>query len=170
MDVSPKRNATYVVTILAQCSIQNTTCTQTFGTNSPWRLNFVRWRLLFEFLSTKFLNVTHLLRWLINFWEIFIPYHRPLFHVCCYYRLQHYAHIYVTSKTPTWPPIFLKKSKEAAEKYFEFLFWFINNSWFDQQIVKEYFQDDGIFVPQYHFNLWKFLVRIAVLMEGNEMH
>jgi len=28
MDVSPKRNATYIVKILAQCSIQYTTCTQ----------------------------------------------------------------------------------------------------------------------------------------------
>jgi hypothetical protein len=55
MDVSPKRNATYVVTVLAQCSIQNTTCKQIFGTNSPWRLNFVRWSLLFEFLGTKLL-------------------------------------------------------------------------------------------------------------------
>jgi hypothetical protein len=66
MDVSPKRNATYAFTILAQCSIQNTTCTQIFGTKSPWRLNFLRWRLLFEFLSTKLLYVTHLLRSLIK--------------------------------------------------------------------------------------------------------
>lgn len=96
------------------------------------------------------------------------PYHRPLFHVWCYYRLQHNAHIYASSKTPTWPPIFLKESRGAAEKYSAFLFQFMNNSWFDQQIVKEFFQHDGIFVPPCHFNLRKFLAGIAVLKERND--
>jgi len=73
MDVSPKRNTIYNLTILAQYSIQYTTRTQIFGTKAPWRLNFVWWCLLFKFLSTKLLYVTNLLRWLINFWEICTP-------------------------------------------------------------------------------------------------
>ena len=67
MDVLPERNATCFAIILARCSIQNTTCTQIFGTKSPWRLNFVRWGLLYEFFSKKLLYVTHLSRWFIKF-------------------------------------------------------------------------------------------------------